>query len=295
MTTKKYYWLKLDINFYDREEIQLIESMPNGYKYTNFYIKLLLKSANSEGRLRFKDVIPYTVENLATITRMDIDTVKNAIDIFLGLGLMQKLDDKTLFMIETQNMIGFETEWARKKREYREKKKIEMLEDNTRTKKDNVRQEIEERDREKEIEKEIEIEERDREKEIEKEIEIEIEERDREKEIEEEEKTHSHTRSDEFKQKYSNFLKQVATATSTTFHYVKQALNHSMIISQFDKYIEEFEKSDFLQGKKENKPVIKNFNSIDRVLSGAYRNYSKKAEIDVENYYSDDNDIDDIL
>ena len=287
MTTKKYYWLKLDINFYDREEIQLIESMPNGYKYTNFYIKLLLKSANSEGRLRFKDVIPYTVENLATITRMDVDTVKNAVDIFLGLGLMQKLDDKTLFMIETQNMIGFETEWARKKREYREKKKIEMLEDNTRTKKDNVRQEkeIEERDREKEIEKEIE--ERDREKEI--------EERDREKEIEEEEKTHSHTHSDEFKQKYSNFLKQVATATSTTFHYVKQALNHSMIISQFDKYIEEFEKSDFLQGKKENKPVIKNFNSIDRVLSGAYRNYSKKAEIDVENYYSDDNDIDDIL
>lgn len=277
MTTKKYYWLKLDINFYDREEIQLIESMPNGYKYTNFYIKLLLKSANSEGRLRFKDVIPYTVENLATITRMDIDTVKNAIDIFLGLGLMQKLDDKTLFMIETQNMIGFETEWARKKREYREKKKIEMLEDNTRTKKDNVLQE-------KEIEKEIE--ERDREKEIEKEI---------EEEIEEEKKTHSHTHSDEFKQKYSNFLKQVATATSTTFHYVKQALNHSMIISQFDKYIEEFEKSDFLQGKKENKPVIKNFNSIDRVLSGAYRNYSKKAEIDVENYYSDDNDIDDIL
>ncbi len=263
MTTKKYYWLKLDINFYDREEIQLIESMPNGYKYTNFYIKLLLKSANSEGRLRFKDVIPYTVENLATITRMDIDTVKNAIDIFLGLGLMQKLDDKTLFMIETQNMIGFETEWARKKREYREKKKIEMLEDNTRTKKDNVLQENE------------------------------IAERDREKAIEE--KTHSHTHSDEFKQKYSNFLKQVATATSTTFHYVKQALNHSMIISQFDKYIEEFEKSDFLQGKKENKPVIKNFNSIDRVLSGAYRNYSKKAEIDVENYYSDDNDIDDIL
>ena len=116
MATKKYYWLKLDINFYDREEIQLIESMPNGYKYTNFYIKLLLKSANSEGRLRFKDVIPYTVENLATITRMDVDTAKNAIDIFLGLGLMQKLDDKTLFMIETQNMIGFETEWARKKK-----------------------------------------------------------------------------------------------------------------------------------------------------------------------------------
>ena len=97
--------------------------MPNGHKYTNFYIKLLLKSANSEGRLRFKDVIPYTVENLATITRMDIDAVRSAIKIFLELGLMQRLDDGALFMLETEKMVGCETEWARKKREYREKRK----------------------------------------------------------------------------------------------------------------------------------------------------------------------------
>ena len=115
--SKKYYWLKLDVNFFDREEIQIVESMPNGIKYTNFYMKLLLKSANSEGKLLFKGIVPYTDEMLATITRLDIDTVRSAIKIFVELGMVQILDDGALFMHEANAMVGCETEWAKKKRE----------------------------------------------------------------------------------------------------------------------------------------------------------------------------------
>ena len=52
--SKKYYWLKLNLDFFDREEVKLIENMPNGKEYIIFYMKLLLKSANSEGRLMFR-------------------------------------------------------------------------------------------------------------------------------------------------------------------------------------------------------------------------------------------------
>lgn len=136
--SKKYYWLKLTVDFFEREEIKLIENMKNGKEYIIFYMKLLLKSVNSEGKLVFKDVIPYTEDMLATITGTNIDIVTRAVELFLGLDLMQKLDDGALFMLETQKMIGHETEWARKKREYREKKKIEALEDKSGTKKDIV-------------------------------------------------------------------------------------------------------------------------------------------------------------
>lgn len=151
MESKKYYWLKLDLNFFDKEEIKLIEGMPNGKDYIIFYMKLLLKSANTNGKLMFRNVIPYTVEMLSRVTNTNPDTVRTATDLFVQLGMMQRLDDGALFILETEKMVGCETEYARKKREYREKKSSILL-DIPKTKKDNVRQEIE---IEKEIEKDI--------------------------------------------------------------------------------------------------------------------------------------------
>lgn len=120
---KRYYWLKLKEDFYDRKEIKIIEDMDNGAEYINFYLKLLLKSIKTEGRLYFRDTIPYSPKMLASITGTNIDTVKVGVDLFLSLALMEKWDDGTLFMVETQNMIGSETKWAKIKREQREKKK----------------------------------------------------------------------------------------------------------------------------------------------------------------------------
>jgi len=119
---KKFFWLKLKNNFFDREEIKLIEATQNGKDYIIFYMKLLLKSIENEGKLYFRNTIPYSPEMLATITNTNIDTVKVAVEMFLRLGLMEKWDDGTFFMIETQNMIGTETKWAQYKRESKKAK-----------------------------------------------------------------------------------------------------------------------------------------------------------------------------
>lgn len=144
---KRYYWLKLNENFFERDEIKVMENSPNGKDYIIFYLKLLLKSISSEGKLKFRNVIPYTPEILSSITNTNIDTVRVAIKMFTDLGLMELWDDGTMFMAETQNMIGSETEWAKKKREYRKSientKKLGQSEDNVQDKKDNVRQEKE--------------------------------------------------------------------------------------------------------------------------------------------------------
>lgn len=117
---KKYYWLKLDKGFFKRHDITVIEDMKNGKDYVLFYLKLLVESLTHDGNLRFSDTIPYNEDMLASVTRTNIDIVRSAIKIFTELQMMEILDDGTIFMNEVQFMIGSETEWAEKKRLYRE-------------------------------------------------------------------------------------------------------------------------------------------------------------------------------
>ena len=111
---KKYFWLKLKRDFFKRHDIQIIEAMPNGKDYILFYLKLLCESVDHEGNLRFSDQIPYNDQMLSTITNTNVDVVRQAIKIFTELGMMEVLDDGTLYMHEVQKLLGFETEWARK-------------------------------------------------------------------------------------------------------------------------------------------------------------------------------------
>lgn len=272
--SKKYFWLKLHVDFFEREEVKLIENMPNGKEYIIFYMKLLLKSANSDGKLLFKDVIPYTEDMLATVTGINVDVVRTAVKLFLKLGLMQKLSDGALFMLETQKMIGCETEYAKKKREYREKKKVEAIEDKSGTKKDIVQ--IEDRTK-KDIEKTdddiVQIGEKTKKDNVLQEIEIEIE-----KDIREKEKENSLTHSQSIKEKFSNLLLMIAQATKTTVHQVSLQINPMEIIDRLDDYIEAINQSEYLQGKSSSLPVIKNYTQVDKVLSGFYKTYNKKNE-----------------
>ncbi len=116
---KRYYWLKLKRDFFKRHDIQIIESMPNGKDYILFYLKLLCESVDHEGNLRFSEQIPYNEQMLATITNTNVDIVRNAINIFSELRMMEIMDDGTYYMNEVSKMLGSETYWAQRKREQR--------------------------------------------------------------------------------------------------------------------------------------------------------------------------------
>ena len=118
---KKYYYLKLKDNFFDSPEIKVLESMPNGYKYSNLLLKLYLKSLKYEGALRLNEYIPYNTEMIAAVVGMDIDTVKVAFEIFKQLKLIEILSDGTIYMLEIQNVIGESSTEADRKRNYRKR------------------------------------------------------------------------------------------------------------------------------------------------------------------------------
>lgn len=116
---KKYYWLKLDKDFFKRHDIKIVESMKNGKDYILFYLKLLCESTSHEGYLRFSPTIPYSEDMLATVTDTNIDVVRSAIKIFTTLGMMRVMDDGTLYLEQVEKMIGSETGAAVRMRQSR--------------------------------------------------------------------------------------------------------------------------------------------------------------------------------
>lgn len=117
----KYYYLKLKENFYDTDAMILLESMPDGYLYSNILMKLYLRSLHSEGRLMFNDKIPFNSTMIAKITRHQVGTVEKAIKVFRDLGLVEILDNGAIYMTDIQNFIGRGSSEAERKRLYRSK------------------------------------------------------------------------------------------------------------------------------------------------------------------------------
>lgn len=122
---KRYYWLKLKEDFFEDETIQFIESQTNGIKYSNFYLKLLLKSIRNDGYLIRhigEKYIPYDIDALARLTNCDFDTVKSAMNLFSDIGIIKKMETGEIYLSQIEEMIGTETSKAESMRKLRAKR-----------------------------------------------------------------------------------------------------------------------------------------------------------------------------
>ena len=121
MSEKRYYYLKLKENFFETDEMVVLENMENGKEYSIILLKMYLRSLKDEGKLMIRKLIPYTPESLACVLRHDVRVVEQAIEVFEKLGLIEKLDSGAIFMTDIQNFIGESSTDADRKRAYRER------------------------------------------------------------------------------------------------------------------------------------------------------------------------------
>ena len=161
---KKYYWIKLKTDFFNQNAIDFLMSQDNGCEYIVLYQMLCLQTANTKGVMATQIgeiIIPYDAKKISINTKyFDIDTVTVALELYKRLGLIYQEQDGTLCISDYDEMIGSETKWAEKKRNYRKNKALiegqteGQIEDNERTLSDKS---IEIRDKsiEKDIEKDI--------------------------------------------------------------------------------------------------------------------------------------------
>lgn len=127
----RYFYLMLKDNYFDSDDMVLLESMENGYLYSNILLKLYLKSLKDKGKLMYKDRIPYSVEMLAKLTRHNTDIVRRAIEIFQQMGIIEILDNGAMFMLDIENYIGKSSTEADRRRAYdrriaAEKKQLQL-------------------------------------------------------------------------------------------------------------------------------------------------------------------------
>ena len=118
---EKYYYMRLKENFYNSDEIIILEGLPDGYLYSNILLKLYLKSLKNNGKLVLNDFIPYNSDMLAQITRHPVGVVEKALEAFRALGLIDVLESGAIYMLNIQEFIGKTSTEADRVRRYRKK------------------------------------------------------------------------------------------------------------------------------------------------------------------------------
>ena len=123
MSEKRFYWLKLQKDFFKRHDIKYIQTLPDGYLIAFFYLKLMVESVDHDGELRFSPEIPYTEAMLASVTDTPIEIVTEGLKILKDLGMVIIDENGTISIPKVIKMIGSasDTDGARRVRRYREK------------------------------------------------------------------------------------------------------------------------------------------------------------------------------
>ena len=119
---KKYYYIKLKDNYFDQDNIKVLESMKNGHTYSLILIKMYLRASKYNGRLMMTQAIPYEPDNidiLAGVLGHDVDHVKETIRLAVNLDLITIIDGREIWMTEIQNFIGQSSSEADRIRDYR--------------------------------------------------------------------------------------------------------------------------------------------------------------------------------
>lgn len=148
MNDKKYYWLKLEENYFDLKVQKALRKLPSGSDMLICYLKMQLKYLNTGGIIEFQGIYDDLAQELALDIDEEEDLVKMTLSILEKWKVLEPYDNG-IYITEMQERIGSKTDVALRVARHRERQK--MLHCNTNETKCNSIKEIE---IEKEIDKE---------------------------------------------------------------------------------------------------------------------------------------------
>jgi predicted phage replisome organizer len=126
------HWVKLSTAMFDDEKIKVIRSMPSGSEICLLWINLIVLAGktNDNGFIRLSKDLPYTDDMLSKICDQPVEIVRCALDAFLRLGMIERMDSRGIVMVNWdryQNVDGMERVrllTAERTRRSREKQKL---------------------------------------------------------------------------------------------------------------------------------------------------------------------------
>ena len=150
MPEQRYYWLKLNKDFFKSKRIKKLRKLAGGDTYTIIYLKMQLLATPTEGVLTYTGLEETVAEEIALDIDEDPENVKIVLSFMLKTGLCEILSDTEYLLPYVAENIGSEGSSAKRMRALRERQKASLGDNNVQT-------QCALHYGEKEIEKEIEI------------------------------------------------------------------------------------------------------------------------------------------
>ena len=124
MAGKRYYWLKLQVSFFQELIIKQLRTLPEGDSIVLLYLKLLLKAINTEGIIYYQNILPSLHEEIALDTGEKTALVKLTISALCQYHAAVFLDDQSLQLLYLEDMVGSESASAARVRNHRANQKL---------------------------------------------------------------------------------------------------------------------------------------------------------------------------
>lgn len=125
--TKRFWWLKLQNDFFDRTVIKKLRCMAGGDTYTIIYLKMQLLSLRNEGIILFENVEDSFDKELALRLDEAADDVQVTLLFLQKHNLIEIINDGEYMLPEAVKNMDSECDSAARVRNYRERKKGKTL------------------------------------------------------------------------------------------------------------------------------------------------------------------------
>ena len=121
---KRYYWLRLQHDFFKSLRIKKLRKIAGGDTYTIIYLKMQLKCLADGGYWYYKGILDSFEEEVALDIDEEVEDVKITIQYLLSCGLMEVTDEpNTYLMPYVVDNTGSEGASAQRVREHRNRQK----------------------------------------------------------------------------------------------------------------------------------------------------------------------------
>lgn len=129
---KRYYWLRLQHDFFDSVRIKKLRKLAGGDTFTIIYLKMQLLSLKTDGMLTYKEYEPSFAEELALDIDEDVENVAATLAYLERVGLIETSDNIEYFLPFVEENIGETNETNReqaleshrqRQKRYRERQK----------------------------------------------------------------------------------------------------------------------------------------------------------------------------
>ena len=123
MGEKRYYWLKLQEDFFSSLRIKKLRKIAGGDTYTIIYLKMQLLSIRNGGILKYTGIESSFAEELALDLNEEVENVSVTLQYLLACGLIETSDNIEFLLPFAVMNTGSEGSSAKRVRDFRERQK----------------------------------------------------------------------------------------------------------------------------------------------------------------------------